>query len=338
MDNKNFSRRNFLKTGAISSVALGTGAITSCQTDSKKTIKEPYPVFKGNNYTPEDGVAGLLFSQVGYELGLPVKVIVRLPKKDLLNEKANCILNPAYKENEYQTNCIYWGEIWNSHWWVAEFSGIEEEGIWDVEIQNGSKTVFKDYGLEVKKNILWDSTIEWSSVDMLFRRRPFPGVGAGWQDAGSLWAESPAQTAAIIALEELIENRKDSFDDEFQKRIYDEIVWGCNYLLLTQEKASELGFPKGAMSHDVLTHQKDILPHDVSKAVVALMKAVRLLPDSYAEQKAKYKKAANLSYSWLLSTAKPMGDYGYVKMQRGLSDDVQIPKDEWPTRDLINNG
>ncbi|HKJ80192.1 MAG TPA: hypothetical protein VKA10_11685, partial [Prolixibacteraceae bacterium] len=41
------------------------------------------------------------------------------------------------------------------------------------------------------------------------------------------------------------------------------------------------------------------------------------------------------SFDWLTTTAKPMGGYGYVKMQRGLPETAEIPKDEWPTRDLI---
>ena len=89
------------------------------------------------------------------------------------------------------------------------------------------------------------------------------------------------------------------------------------------------------MSHDVLTHQKDILPHDVSKAVLALLKAARLLPDNYSEKKKIYEKAAMDSFDWLINKAKPMGDYGYVKKQRGISEDTEIPKDEWPTRDLL---
>lgn len=336
MNKNNFSRRNFLKTGAISSVAVaGVGALTSCETTRSKQKTEPFPIFKGDNYSPEDGVVGLLFSQVGYELGLPVRVLVRLPKKDLLPENAACILTPAFQEKEYKTKCNYWGEVWKSHWWVAEFPAIDEEGEWNVVIQNSGKTVFQDSGLKIKKNILWDSTVEWSSVDMLERRRHFTGVGAGWQDAGTLWVESPAQSAMIIALEELLEKKKDSFDEAFLQRIYTQIECGCDYHILCQKEAEKLGFPKGAMSHDVLKHQKDILPHDAMKAVVALIKAVSLLPDSYSEKKEIYQKAAIDSFNWLTQSAKPMGSYGYVKMQRGLPETTEIPKNEWPTRDLL---
>jgi len=335
MNNK-FSRRNFLKTGAISSVAIaGVGSLASCETKTAKEKTEPFPLFNGENYKSEEGVAGLLFSQVGYEPGLPVRIVVRMPKKELLPETVNCVLTPTYQENEHKTECKYWGEIWQSHWWVAEFPAIDEEGEWNVEIQNEGKTVFQDSGLKVKKNILWDNTIEWSSVDMLERRSLFTGVGSGWQDAGTLWVESPAQSAMIISLEELLEKKKESFDEEFLERIYTQITVGCDYLILTQEKAKELGFPTGSMSHDALKHEKDILPHDAMKAVLALAKAVQLLPEKFAEKKQKYAESAKLAFDWLLNTAKPMGDYGYVKMQRGLPETAEIPKNEWPTRDLL---
>ena len=336
MNKNNYSRRKFLKTGAISSVAItGAAALTSCESQASKEKPELFPLFKGENYKPEDGVAGLLFSQVGYESGFPVRVLVRLPKKDLLPEIVNCVLIPIFHEKEYKTECKYWGEIWQSHWWVAEFTAIAEEGEWDVEIQNDKKTVFQDSGLKIKKNILWDSTIEWSSVDMLERRSLFTGVGAGWQDAGTLWVESPAQSAMIISLEELLEKKIEAFDETFLQRIYTQIECGCDYLVLTRKEAEKQGFSIGSMSHDVLKHQKDILPHDAMKAVVAFAKAVQLLPEKYEEKKLKYAESAKLAFQWLINSAKPMGDYGYVKMQRGLAQTVEIPKNEWPTRDLL---
>jgi hypothetical protein len=106
-------------------------------------------------------------------------------------------------------------------------------------------------------------------------------------------------------------------------------------LVLTQQKAEELGFPSGSMSHDVIKHQNDILPHDAMKAVVALAKAVQLLPDKYEKERKIYSDVAKKAFRWLTTSAKPMGDYGYVRMQRGLPDEAEIPKDEWPTRDLL---
>ena len=333
----NISRRRFVKTGVLTTATVaGAGALSSCTAKNHGWGKEdPFPVFKGNNFKPENGVAGLLFSQVGYEPGFPVRIILRLPEKDKLPESSLCKLTASSNEKDYTTPCIYWGEKWGSHWWIAEFNDINESGEWAVEVQSNSNVLWRDTGLKVEKDILWNSTIEWSSVDMLERRRHFTKVGAGWQDAGTLWVESPAQSAMIIALEELLEKKPDYFNPTFIERINLQITIGCNYLVKTFEKAKELGFPIGAMSHDLLGHEKDILPQDAMKAVIALAKATRLLPDTYRFEKAKYDQVAGLTFNWLLNKAKPMGDYGYAKIQRGLPEDTVIPQNEYPTRDLL---
>jgi len=334
---QHFSRRNFLKTTALSSAVLaGSNILPGCTGNHKHySENEKFVPFKGPGFDPRKGVAGLLFSQVGYEPGLPVRVVVRLPEKELLLEKITCALIPIADEKMHKAECVYWGEIWKSHWWVAEFPEINEEGTWDVEILSDNECLFRDSGLTVKKNILWDSTIEWSSADMLERRRHFTKVGAGWQDAGTLWVESPAQSAMIIALEELLEIKKQSFDPVFLSRICNQIICGCDYLLMTQKKAKELGYPKGSFTHDLHGHENDILPTDAVKAVVALAKAARLLPEKFSSKKALYKESAKLAFNWLINSAKPMGEYGYMKIQRGLSNDVYIPENEWLTRDLV---
>jgi hypothetical protein len=338
MKSKNeLSRRDFIRTGVLSTAAIA-GAVSlapSLPSSLLAAQKESWPLFKGTGYKPSDGPAGLLFSQVGYEAGFPVRVIIRLPNKKDLPPKARCVLIPQTGGNQYSSPCSYWGELWKSVWWVAEFDKIDEAGKWDIEIRNGNKVILSDSGLKVGKNILWEKTIEWSSVDMLERRKLFTKVGAGWQDAGTLWVESPAQSAMIIALGELLENRIKSFDQKFIERIYEQITVGCDYLVMTQEKATELGFEKGSFSHDLLGHEKDILPNDAGKALIALLKAAKLLPEKYAGKKDKYYKAAELGFDWLLNKAKPMGDYGYMRIQRGLSENVKIPNDEWLTRDLL---
>lgn len=101
MEKKNVTRRNFLKTGVVSSAALAeVSTLTSCSTNTGFEQKAPFPLFLGENYSPEDGITGLSFSQVGYEPDLPVRVIVRLPKKELLPETASCILTPAFRKKE----------------------------------------------------------------------------------------------------------------------------------------------------------------------------------------------------------------------------------------------
>lgn len=338
MSNKNQSRRDFIKSSALAGTIVAGGALTSCDSKSEQSNAVKYeqtPSFKSINYQPSEGYNGLLFSQIGYEQGMPVKVIIRLPKKELLTENASCQLLPTGNEQNYQTNFKYWGNLWKSHWWIAEFSGISESGEWNVVVNDGGNEIFQARGLKVGKNILWDSSVPYASVDMLERRKHFTKVGAGWQDAGTLWVESPAQSAMIIALTELLDKTPERFDGDFKKRIYEQITVGADYLVMTREKADELGYAQGAMSHDLLGHEHDILPHDASKAVVALYRAVQYLPDGFAEKKQAYQTTADLTYQWLTSEAQPMGDLGMSKRQRGLPEDAAIPEDEWMTRDLV---
>jgi hypothetical protein len=326
-----------MKSTAVASTALlGVSALPGCsETTVSKRKPDKFPENLIKNYLPNDGVSGLLFSQIGYELGLPVRVVVRLPKNELLQGKTVCRLIPVSGGKTYETEFKYHSEIWKSHWWVAEFKNIEEAGEWDIEVENGNECVFADSGLQIGKDILWEKTIEYASVDILERRLHFTKVGAGWQDAGTLWVESPAQSAMIIALTELLEHTPERFDIPFKERIYKQITVGADYLILTQKKASELGFPKGSFSHDLLGHEKDILPADAIKAVVALSRAARFLPENFTGKKKVYLESAESAFQWLTTTARPMGDFGYVKMQRGIPDITVIPKDEWLTRDLL---
>ncbi len=331
------SRRNFMKSTAVASSALlGAPALSACSGHSDSARKQTdFPLHFLKGYQAGDGVSGLLFSQIGYEPGFPVRIIVRLPEKELLPGNSVCRLLPVHGSERHQADLNHWGEIWGSHWWVADFGIMDQEGVWDIEVWNENRTVFADRGLRVGKNILWDSTIEWSSVDMLESRVHFTKVGAGWQDAGTLWVESPAQSAMVIALAELLENTPGRFDQAFRDRIHTQITVGSDYLVMTQKKAFEMGFPEGAFCHDLHGHEKDILPADAMKAVVALCMAARLLPDSFREKKEDYLESAKRAYRWLLTEAEPMGDYGYVRLQRGIPEDTKIPREEWLTRDLL---
>ena len=78
--------------------------------------------------------------------------------------------------------------------------------------------------------------------------------------------------------------------------IQDPHIW-LNPILAKKEVVNiELGFEKGSFSHDLLGHEKDILPNDAGKAVLALLKASKLLPEKYADKKEKYLRAANLGF------------------------------------------
>ncbi len=329
LNKRSKNRRNFLKSSSLGTAALlsTSPSFGNIQPLTKPPTAAPWTV---------DGLSGLLFSQVGYEAGQPVRVVVRLPNQDALpTGVVGMLTSVTDPQQQQQVPCTYWGALWQSHWWIAEFPATTAAGEWEVTIQDGDNALMQDTGLKIGQDILWNETARLASVDILERRRHFTKVGAGWQDAGTLWVESPAQSAMIIALTELQDQCSDQLEPEFIQRLHEQLTVGCDYLVMTQEKAEELGFPKGAMSHDLLGHEKDILPHDAAKAVVALLRSVQVLPDDYQEKKDRYRATAYHAYQWLFEQAKPMGDYGYSRHQRGLAEDTAIPTDEWPSRDLL---
>ena len=333
------SRRRFLSTtGAASAAIAGSAVFTSCGSVNSKEMKpdDKFPLFKAEGYSPDEGPAGLLYSMIGYETGYPVRIVVRLPKKELLSDKAICRLTSVISGTQADTQCKYWGEIWNSHWWVCEYSSVSEESEWMAEIISDGKCLIRDIGLRTGKNILWNETADLASADMLERRVHFTKVGAGWQDAGTLWVESCSQSVMVISLVEILELGGVKVSNELRERIYKQITVGLDYMVMLQKKAVELGYPAGAMSHDLHGHEKDILPNDAVKAVIALARGARVLPESFTEKKSIYKQSAELTFRWLQTRAKPMGNYGLSLFQRGLPEGTKIPAGEWQTRDLVS--
>jgi hypothetical protein len=329
----NVTRREFMKSSAMASMAVFGTSAAQVPPGLNRQSSESTRSFIESNLRKEGAVSGLLFSQVGYETGMPIRIIVRLPLKEMLSSNARCRLMSG--DQEYVTPVQYWGMLWGSNWWIATFGESLNEAIYRVEIREGEKVLLSDGGVEVKKRILWDKTVEFSSVDMLERRVHFTKVGAGWQDAGTLWVESCAQSGMIIGLEDLLEYDADRLTDQFIQRLEKQIMVGCDYLVMTQHKASELGYPEGAFTHDLHGHEHDILPNDANKAVVALMRASRLLSGKYAIRKTRYREAGEKAFQWLINGATPLGRYGFQVFQRGIPENTRIPDDEWVTRDLV---
>jgi hypothetical protein len=333
---KQSSRRRFLKTSAVSlSAMVAVPVLGGCRAENREAYGEKGFAYLGETEAIRNGVTGLLYSQIGYEPGWPVRLMIRMPEKELLEENAVATLFSVDRKTKHRSSFKYWGEIWKSHWWLCEFDEPGLKGVVDSEVISGEKLLFKSSGLTIEKDVLWNSSVELAAADMLERRSKFTKVGAGWMDAGTLWVESPAQSAMIIALDELIEFKSHKLEKQLYDRICDQITVGCDYLVMLQKEAEKRGYATGSMTHDLHGHEDDILPNDAVKAVVALSRASRVLPDKYSQKKEQYKTTALSAMKWLTSKASPMGDYGLSRFQRGMPEDIKIPNDEWQTRHLM---
>ncbi len=338
-------RRDFLKTTlAFAALAPGTVVATAAglgQATPPANVEHHGRL--GGSSADGSPHTGLLFSQVGYPTGTPVRVVVRAPARDSLAAGATCTLTPMAmgdapdaSATTHRATLMPFGERWASHWWTADFGEDIPAGEYAVAVENAGRTPLRATGLTVADDVLWRETYDWATVEMLMRRSYFTNVGAGWQDAGALWAESPAQSAMLICLCDVAQSGLPEITPEFLTRLHAQIVIGADYLVLCADKAVELGHPVGAQSHDVIKHEAYVLPNDTMKAVVALYRSVESLPaEGFAEKRARYERTAKASLDYLLTAARPIGDQGMSKLQRGLPEDTAIPKDEWPTRDLM---
>lgn len=321
------SRRSFLQSaGLLPALAVLPHGETHPSTD---------PVYTPLGETGA-GPSGLLFSQVGYPSGYPVRVIVRAPARQALTENADCALLPNADATgrRFRAQLQYWGQRWQSHWWTATFDPAGATGEWTVEVEDQGRVLFREDGLRVADDVLWEEVYDWATVDMLLKRSYFTKVGAGWQDAGALWVESPAQSAMTICLADVNEYTRD-YDAAYRDKLYAQQQIGADYLVMLEAKSTELGNPPGSTVHDLHGHEEYALPNDTIKATVALYRTAATLPDKFADKRKKYLEVADRCLDHMLNVAQPIGDQGMGKIQRGLPQNTPMPADEWPTRDLM---
>lgn len=277
---------------------------------------------------------GLLYSQIGYETELPVRVIVRGPGGYLDGEARVRLVREDGSDEVTQTP-VHWGHLWGSDWWVAEFPAETGEGAYSVSLCRAGAVLLTGGILRIRRGILFERTAAAMCTDLLDPREALAKAGCGWQDAGAMWQESPSHSAMIIGLCDVLDHAGAKLASEVAARARHHLAHGCEYLLKTQEAAERCGHDRGALSHDLLGHEDAILPQNAMKAVVAWRRAARLLEPENAELARRCRDGAKAALDWLATRARPLGNHGFCHRQRGLPPETVIPGEEWPTRDLL---
>lgn len=266
---------------------------------------------------------GLLFSQIGYDTGLPVKVIIR-GGKDAIGEDDEWSLSDSEFE-DLPAELAYWGEKWGSHWWLVDCGSYDEPASLLFEHERYAPTV-----LEVGPSVLFDETWRACSYDQAERRAKLAMNKIGWQDCGASWSEANSHAAYVLGLVDLLVLSRGTMSDEEAARVQAQVEVGCDYLLALQSRAKELHGLDGAVVHQLGKFEELVLPQDVSKAAYALARGARVAsPDKVPV----YLEAARKALAWLV-TAKPLQNEHFCKINHGVSDDF-VPPQEWFTRDLL---
>ncbi|HBC86655.1 MAG TPA: hypothetical protein DCZ94_06865 [Lentisphaeria bacterium] len=276
-------------------------------------------------------VKGLLYSQIGYEPDWPMRALVRGQDASLLSESAGFKILESGKEVTGGP-VVHWGVKWGTHWWIADFSSLREEGQFIIVILDGGSEKFRSEEFPVRRNILWDRTWKMVALEQNERRFHLAMNRVGWQDCGAAWQEANSHAALVDGFCELLEYSRGRISADELKRLEAQIVNGLDYLSLLQDHAAKLGLGEGALSHQKPKYEEFVLPADVSKASMVWAKASRLLSKNHSTKKEEYLKRAVKAFDWL-RTARPLRT-GFSHVNHGAPRDFKIPE-EFMTRDLL---
>ena len=287
-------------------------------------------------------VHGFLYSQIGYDLGDPMRAIIRGEKRTRVPDGSTFTVRriddapgtDAHATDPVLTGTVeYWGETWHSHWWTVDFSGVAETGTYTITVDapNG-KTLYASEPIRVGSFLLWDETVMPVAVDQMEERQKLARNGIGWKDCGAEWREANSHATTIIALCELAERGATWLSRGVVDSLYAQIVHGCEYLGILQDAGEQTGAPDGALVHEIPNHM-DVIPGDSAQAAVAFGYAARLLADTRPDAARVFSDRAIRAMDYLLLEAEPHSPDGFSAMNHGTPQEFRVPN-EFMTRDL----
>ena len=279
-------------------------------------------------------MTGLLYSQVGYDLGSPMRAVARGPKGALDSESATFAVFSAGENAPIIEGPVrLWGELWGSAWHEMDFSGLTEAGDYVLVVRDPRGERFRSRPFRVEENLLWNRTWFLAAIDQAERRQRLAKQNVGWYDAGAEWQEADSHVALLVGLTDALEYARHAIPASELLRLEAQVLNGCDYLARLQDRAESLPNGAGAVVHQIWKYDELILPGDVSKAALAWAKAARTLSAAHTTKKSEYLQRAQRALAWL-ETAQPPGGKGFSFINNGAPPNKPAP-DEWMTRDLL---
>jgi hypothetical protein len=271
---------------------------------------------------------GLLVSQIGYDLRAPMRALYRGPLPTgasfrLVNADGETLLHKPLED---------WGECWQSHWWIADFSELNQAGVYTIVLEGeGLQPVVSD-PFEVDQYLLWTKTVLTVGIEQFEQRVERARYGQGWKDCGADWREVGSHTGAIIGLTDLLNIGFEWLGQDDSLRLARQIMHGCDYLVACQQRAEDLGLPAGALVHEMPNHPH-LIPQDQGQAVVALARAARYVYEIDRERSLDYLARAAQAYEFYTRRCRPGGLPNFAPMLHGAPPDY-VPT-SFMTGDLL---
>lgn len=255
---------------------------------------------------------GLLTSQIGYDLRAPMRALWR----GALPEGAAFRLLDASQETVLEKPMQFWGTCWGSDWWIADFSELRRPGSYSLAIADGAVELQASQPFPVGEYQLWRSTVKTVGIDQFEQRAAAARFGNGWKDCGADWREVCSHTGALIGLLDLLNIGYEWLGREDSLRLARQIIHGCDFLVLCQQRAADLGWPEGSLVHEIPNHPV-LIPQDQGQAAVALAKAARAVYEIDRERGSDYLERAARAYEFFSHRCRPGGLPNFAPMLHG---------------------
>jgi hypothetical protein len=280
--------------------------------------------------------SGLLYSQIGYDCHDPKRALIRSTAASFPGEGITINLKKTGSSLIcHRGKVSYWGEKWNSFWWVLDFSDLDEPGEYELIVKRKKENLFEGQILSIGDSLLWNKTIDSVALDQFEKRADLAPHGkTGWKDCGANMKEANSHATTVIGMCDLLGLGFENYlTEDQQSRLVRQIINGCDYLALCQDKAEDIGFDKGSIIHEI-PNNMILIPGDTAQSVVAFAYASRLLTARNYDKSREYLARAVSAYNYLIEHGHPYGANGFSRSNHGAPDNYSVP-DEFMTRDLF---
>jgi hypothetical protein len=263
---------------------------------------------------------GLLVSQIGYDLRTPMRALWR----GALPADATFRLQTESGETLLEKPLTFWGNCWDSDWWIADFSDLTTAGTFTLTLEASGAPPVTCHPFKVGEYHLWQSTIKTVAIEQFERRAELARFGNGWKDCGSDFREVGSHTGALIGLLDLLNIGLEWLGREAGLRLAKQIIHGCDYLVLCQQRAADLGWDAGAVVHEIPNHLT-LIPQDIGQFVVALAKAARHIYELDPARSMDYLQRAAIAYEFLTRKCQPSTLPHFAAKLHGAPPDYSPP-------------
>jgi hypothetical protein len=266
---------------------------------------------------------GLLFSQVGYDLFAPIRVVVRGPEGFVPSGGELVVLQGETEVHRVPAGS--WGLCWNTHWWCCDLTGKLPAGTYRLRLVAGGADLLEATGLTVGERLVHASTAAWVGFRQFEKRRIFGTVAPGWFDAGMLWMEVCSHATAIVGLCDLVMRSVSPLSPTDLTQTLEQVQNGCDYLGLCQDQAVRLGMGD-AVVHDLAKAPERLSSSDVFMAALGWAKGAELLAETHPGKSMEYAERACRALDWIETRGEPVDPSQNMPWNQGFE-----PGQPWPT-------